>query len=176
LYRKEGSSDVQLTFEQIFKYTDFLNPISLTTLLIAGKLAQMNPNKTVLDLGSGKGYPSLLWASVFGVHVKGVDFNRTFVDHAASRAKILSLSSKTKYICQDLKDFRALGNYDIVAMLGLDFANIYGGRVQELQHFRSSLTNDGALILAEPVWLETPLPKKVLEALGANADSFVTVP
>lgn len=167
---------MRIPFEQIFKYSDILNPVSPTTLLLAGKLAQMNPNKTLLDLGSGKGYPSLLWASVFGVQVNGVDFNRIFVDYAVSRAKLLNLSNKTEYHCQDLKDFTDPNNYDIVASLGLDLNGIYGGRAQGMQRFKSMLKNDGMLVLAEPVWLEKPLPTRVPKALGIKESDFVTIP
>jgi len=58
---------MRLSYTEIFKYSDILNPISQTTLLSAGKLARLEPKKIVLDLGSGKGFPSLMWASIFGV-------------------------------------------------------------------------------------------------------------
>ena len=56
---------MKLSYTEIFRYSDILNPFSPTMLLLAGRLAQLGPEKTVLDLGSGKGYPSLLWATVF---------------------------------------------------------------------------------------------------------------
>ena len=150
--------------------------MSPATLLLAGKLAQLNPNKTLLELGSGKGYPSLLWASVFGVNVHGVDFNRAFVDYAVSRAKLLNLSGKVEYVCQDLKDFKTAKHYDVTAALGLDLNGIYGGRTQALRYLKSTLTNEGTLILAEPVWTVKPVPSEVLNGLGVKKADFVTVP
>ncbi len=166
---------MRLTFEQIFQHSDILNPISPKTLLSAGKLAQMNPSKTVLDLGSGKGYPSLLWASVFGVQIKGVDFNRTFVDYAVSRAKLLNLSDKVEYVCQDLKDFTPDKKYDIVAALGFD-VSIYGGRTQALNRFRSMLKSGGSIILTEPFWTKKPVQPRILKALNVKQEDFITIP
>jgi len=42
---------MKLSYDDIFKYSDMLNPISLTTMFLAGKLAQMDSKKVVLDLG-----------------------------------------------------------------------------------------------------------------------------
>ena len=67
---------MQLTYNDIFRHTDRLNPISSRTLFLAGKLAELAPEKTLLDLGSGKGFPSLLWASTFGVRVEGFELNK----------------------------------------------------------------------------------------------------
>jgi hypothetical protein len=58
-------------YDDIFKYTDIFNPVSLQTLLSAGKLANLGPEKTLIDLGSGKGFPSLFLCSIFGVQVEG---------------------------------------------------------------------------------------------------------
>ena len=165
-----------LTFEQIFKYSDVLNPVSPAALLFAGKLAKLNSNSSLLDLGSGKGYPSLLWASVFGIRVEGFDFNQAFVSYASSRARLLNLAEKAVYDCQDLKAFKPLDRYDVVASLGLDLNGIYGGRKQALLCFKSMLKSGGTLILAEPVWLKKRLPQKVLLGLGVKEDDFVTVP
>jgi cyclopropane fatty-acyl-phospholipid synthase-like methyltransferase len=162
---------MQITFEQIFKHSDVLNPVSQTTLLLAGKLAQMNSNKTLLDLGSGKGYPSLLLASVFGVNVNGVDFNKAFVDYANSRARLLNLTSKAEYLCQDLKGFTTDKKYDIVAALGFD-VSIYGGRTQALNCFNSMLKSGGVIILTEPVWTRKPVPPKILKALNVTQEIF----
>lgn len=166
---------MQIPFEQIFKHSDILNPISPATLLLAGKLAQMNPDKTLLDLGSGKGYPSLLWASVFGVNVHGVDFNRVFVDYAVSRAKLLNLSGKVEYVCQDLKGFTPDKKSDVVAALGFD-VSIYGGRTQALNRLKGMMKSGGAIILTEPFWTKKPVPSKIPKALGITQESFITIP
>jgi len=41
---------MKLSYNEVFKYSDVLNPISPTTLFSAGKLAQLEPKKAVLDL------------------------------------------------------------------------------------------------------------------------------
>jgi SAM-dependent methyltransferase len=164
-----------ISFEEIFKYSDIFNPLSPTTLLSAGKLAGLEPKKTFLDLGSGKGFPSLLWASTFGVHVEGFDLFESYVDYTNSRAKMLNLSGKVQYFCQDLKGYAFNKKYDVVASLGLD-TTIYGDRCKTLNYFKNLMEKDGVLIVAEPVWLKKPVPAEVLKALGVGEDSFITVP
>ena len=165
---------MKLSYTEIFKYSDILNPVSPTTLLSAGALAQLGPKKTVLDLGSGKGFPSLLWASVFGVRVEGFDVNKNYVRYANSRAKMLNLSRRVEYLCGDIREPRLSRKYDVVASLGLGIAQVYGGNSDALKIFRTMLYKDGILILAEPVWLAKPVSSEVLKALGEAEDSLLT--
>jgi cyclopropane fatty-acyl-phospholipid synthase-like methyltransferase len=163
-----------ISFTEIFKYSDILNPVSQTTLLLAGKLAQMEPKKTVLDLGSGKGFPSLLWASVFGVRVEGFDTNKNFVEYANSRARMLNLASRVEYSCRDIRELKLGRKYDVVAILGLGIAEAYGSHHDALRMFRTMLHKDGVLLLAEPVWLAKPVPPKLLKDLGEAEESLTT--
>jgi len=165
---------MKLSYTEIFKYSDILNPVSPTTLLSAGALAQLGPKKTVLDLGSGKGFPSLLWASVFGVRVEGFDVNKNYVRYANSRAKMLNLSRRVEYLCGDIREPRLSRKYDVVASLGLGIAQVYGDNSDALKIFKTILHKDGILILAEPVWLAKPVSLEVLKALGEAEDSLLT--
>jgi ubiquinone/menaquinone biosynthesis C-methylase UbiE len=167
---------MELSYTEIFRYSDILNPVSLTTLLLAGKLAQLGPEETVLDLGSGKGFPSLLWASVFGVRVEGFDVNRNYVKYANSRAKMLNLSGRVKYSCGNVKELKLSKKYDVVACLGLGVARVYGSSGDALRVLKNTLQKNGVLVLAEPVWLAKPVSSKVLKALGETEDSLVTKP
>jgi SAM-dependent methyltransferase len=167
---------MKLSYTEIFKYSDILNPVSPTTLLLAGELAQLGPKKTVLDLGSGKGFPSLLWASVFGVRVEGFDVNKNYVRYANSRAKMLNLSSRVEYLCGDIREPTLGRKYDVVASLGLGIAQVYGSYRDALRVFQNMLHKDGVLVLAEPVWLVKPVSSKVLKALGEAEDSLLTRP
>ena len=165
---------MRLSYDEIFKHSNILNPVSSTTLLLAGKLARLGPKKTVLDLGSGKGFPSLLWASTFGVRVEGYDINKNYVRYANSLAKMLNLSHRAKYSCEDVKELRLERKYDAVASLGLDITKVYGDKSDALKIFKTFLHKDGVLIFAEPIWLMKPVPAKVLKALGEAEDSFPT--
>ena len=82
---------MKLSYTEIFKHSDILNPISATSLLSAGKLAQLEPKSIILDLGSGKAFPSLLWANTFGARVEGFDINKNCVEYSNSRVKMLNL-------------------------------------------------------------------------------------
>jgi cyclopropane fatty-acyl-phospholipid synthase-like methyltransferase len=167
---------MRLSYTEIFKYSDILNPVSSTALLSAGKLAQMEPKKIVLDLGSGKGFPSLLWASVFGVRVEGFDVNKDYVGYANAHAKMLNLSDRVRYFAEDIKQLRFDRKYDVVASLGLGITPVYGSVKDALKTFKTMLHTDGVLILAEPVWLAKPVSSGVLKALGEAEDSFPTKP
>jgi SAM-dependent methyltransferase len=167
---------MKLSYTEIFKYSDILNPISPITLFLAGELAQLGPRKTLLDLGSGKGFPSLLWASVFGIRVEGFDLNKNYVRYANSRAKMLNLSHRVKYSCEDIKELRLNRKYDMIASLGLGIAQVYGSNGDALRVFKTMLHKDGILVLAEPIWLVKPVSSRVLEALSETEDSFLTKP
>jgi SAM-dependent methyltransferase len=167
---------MKLSYTEIFKYSDILNPVSPTALLLAGALAQLGPKKTVLDLGSGKGFPSLLLASVFGVRVEGFDVDENYVRYANSRAKMLNLSSRVGYLCGDIRELRLGRKYDVVASLGLGIGQVYGSNGDALRVFKNMLHKDGVLVFAEPVWLVKPVSSRVLKALGEAEDSFLTKP
>jgi cyclopropane fatty-acyl-phospholipid synthase-like methyltransferase len=165
---------MKLSYTEIFKHSDILNPISATTLLLAGKLAQLEPKSVILDLGSGKAFSSLLWTNTFGARVEGFDTDKSYVKYANSRAKMLNLSHRAKYFCKDIRELRVDKKYDVVASLGLGVAHVYGKNSDALRIFKTMLHNDGFLIFAEPVWLEKPVSPEVLEALGEVEDSFLT--
>jgi ubiquinone/menaquinone biosynthesis C-methylase UbiE len=165
---------MRLSYDYIFKYSDIFNPLSSPTLLSAGKLAQLEPDKIVLDLGCGKGFPSLLLASIFGVRIEGFDINKSYVEYANSRARMLNLSHRVKYTCEDVRELRLSRKYDVVASLGLGIANVYGDISSALRIFKTMLYEGGVLILAEPAWLLKPISSEVLKVLGEVENSFLT--
>jgi cyclopropane fatty-acyl-phospholipid synthase-like methyltransferase len=165
---------MKLSYNEIFKHSDLLNPISATTLLLAGKLAKLEPKSIILDLGSGKAFPSLLWANTFGTRVEGFDLDKNYVEYANSRAKMLNLSHRVKYSCEDIRELGLDRKYDVVASLGLGMAQVYGDSSDALKILRNMLHKDGILILAEPVWLAKPVSSEVLKALGEAEDSVIT--
>jgi cyclopropane fatty-acyl-phospholipid synthase-like methyltransferase len=162
-------------YEEIFKYTDIFNPVSQQTLVAAGKLAKLNPKKTLIDLGCGKGFPALFLAGTFGVQVEGFDLGKNNVDYANARAKLLNLSGLAQFFCQDLKGFVPSKGYDVVASLGIE-SEVYGGREAAFKFFRNTLKEGGVLLYTEPVWNKRPVPSEVLGALCSKEDSFLTVP
>jgi cyclopropane fatty-acyl-phospholipid synthase-like methyltransferase len=165
---------MELSYTEIFKHSDILNPISATTLLLAGKLAQLEPNSVILDLGSGKAFPSLLWASTFGVRIEGFDINKHYVEYANSRAKMLNLSHRVKYSCQDIRELKLNRKYDVIASLGLGIAQVYGNISNALKFFKTTLHKNGVLVLAEPAWLKKPVSSEVLKVLGETEDDLLT--
>ena len=138
---------MKLSYDDIFKYSDVLNPISPITLFKAGKLAELNSNRVILDIGSGKGFPSILWASLFGIKVEGYDFGSGFVQYANSRAELLNLSHRVKFYCKDIKEFKVIREHDFVASLGLGIAHIFGNISDALKQLRTMLRKGGVYYL-----------------------------
>ncbi len=165
---------MKLTYDDIFKYSDRLNPISSKTLFLAGKLAELGPEKILLDLGSGKGFPSLLWASAFGVRVEGFELNSKYVQYANSYARLLNLEHLVRYLCRDVRELKLRQKYDAVASLGIGIAEIYGTAKTALENFRLMLKTGGFLLLAEPVWLIKKVPEEVQKALGTSEEGLCT--
>lgn len=162
------------SYDEIFKYSEILNPISSKTLFLAGKLAEINPKKTILDLGSGKGYPSLLWASLFGTKVEGYELNKNFVNFSNSKAELLNLSHLVRYTYGDIKELKLSKRYEVVCFLGLGATEIYGSMKKALDNFERMLKDDGFLIFGEPVWLSKPVPQDVQDALQTPENKFLT--
>ena len=165
---------MELSFNLIFKYSDILNPISPHALFGGGTLAELNPTKVILDLGSGKGNPAILWASVFGVQVDGYDLMKSYVEYANARAKMLNLSNRVKFFCKDVRELKVTREYDVVASLGLGIAHTFGSIDTALRNFGTMIRKGGFLFLAEPVWLTRAIPSKVLANLGAVEEHFLT--
>lgn len=167
-----GCLFMRLTYDDIFRHSDRLNPISSKTLLLAGKLAELGPEKSLVDLGSGKGFPSLLWASVFGVRIQGFDLNREYVEHANSHARLLNLEHLAKYSCRDVRQLKLSRRFDAVASLGIGITEVYSSAKTALENLGLMLKPGGFLMLGEPVWLVKPVPKKVQKALATSEESL----
>lgn len=165
---------MKLSYDDIFKYSEILNPVSSTNLLLAGKVAQLEPKKVILDLGSGKGFPSILWASIFGVQVEGFDMIRNYVKYANTRAEMLNLSHRVKYVCKDIRKLNLDRKYDVISSLGLGVKQTYGDVSDALKNFQNMLCKDGFLIIAEPVCLVKHISSEVLESLCENEDILLT--
>lgn len=165
---------MKLTYAEIFKRSEILNPISPTALIKAAKLAGIGPTSLILDLGSGKAYPSLLWAGSFGSRIEGFDIDKSFVEYANKHAELLNLSHIAHYTCKDVTELVIDRKYDAVASLGLGVARVYGDYGNALRIFRNLLRKGGVLIFAEPVWLVKPVPPEAMMALGEAEDNLHT--
>ena len=165
---------MQVTWNDAFKHSDRLNPLSAETVLLAGKLAGFKPGKILLDLGSGKGFPSLLWASTFGIGVEGFDFSCQDVNHANSQAKFLNLGHLVKFTCRDVRQLKPNCKYDVVACLGIGLTEVYGCIINALDTFQQMTKSAGFLVLSEPVWLRKPVPECVQKELGVLETNLYT--
>jgi 2-polyprenyl-3-methyl-5-hydroxy-6-metoxy-1,4-benzoquinol methylase len=169
-----GGLLLQVTWNDAFRHSERLNPLSSETVLLAGKLAEFKPGNILLDLGSGKGFPSLLWASTFGIQVEGFDFSCQDVNHANSQAKLLNLGYLVKFTCRNVRQLKPSHKYDVVACLGIGLAEVYGSIITALNTFRQMTKSAGFLVLAEPVWLKEPVPERVQKELGVPEANLCT--
>ena len=165
---------MHLSYDEAFRTTDNLNPVSPTALFEAGRLAGLSPDKTVLDLGCGKGFPSLLWAGAFGAKVEGFDLSEASIRYAQARAEMLNLSDRIRYACGDVKELELKRKFDVVAFLGLSVVAIYGGFDEGLKRLKDYIREGGFLILSEPAWLTKPVPQETVRSLGVTEDLFAT--
>ncbi len=62
-----------------------------------GRMARLNPEHKVLDIGSGIGGPSRCLASEFGCRVKGIDLTDEYCQAATELSKQLGLSHLVEY-------------------------------------------------------------------------------
>jgi hypothetical protein len=125
-------------------------------------------------VGSGKGFPALLWSSTFEIQVIGFDFNSESVRHAKIQAELLHLSHRAKFTCRDVRELKPRRKYDVLACLGIALAEVYGSIMTPWETFKQMLKPDGFLVLAEPVWTLRPVPKKVQSDLGVPEDGLCT--
>jgi len=79
------------------------DPIKLIEYDEIVRLAELNSNDTVLDIGCGSGIQDLLLAQVCG-HVMGIDFSNRAIDAAKDFAHASKLSSKVSFVEGDVLD------------------------------------------------------------------------
>ena len=77
------------TIEDIIELSgiETLHPGGVTLTRRVAELAELKPGMKVLDVSSGRGTQSILYAKEFGVHVTGVDISEEMVKSAAENTK-----------------------------------------------------------------------------------------
>jgi predicted O-methyltransferase YrrM len=139
-----------------FAHHRIMNPLSDEVLSVIGKHA-LPGGGAVLDIGSGKGYASLLYAREFGARTTQVDVSeqwtssarRLFADEGLDRLATIHTMDADKFLIDQ-------GAYDLILCCGT--TPVYGGFSEALARLRDGLT-DGGMIAVGEISCEGVLPK-----------------
>ncbi|MBU2552450.1 MAG: class I SAM-dependent methyltransferase [Proteobacteria bacterium] len=128
-----------------------LNPIVPETVGRLGKLLDLRPGKTMLDLACGKGGVSLPLVYTYKVKLTGVDIIPDFIREAWSRAEYSGIHEFCNFITGDAADFTARSNrqWDAVLILGA-LPMIWEGLEAGLDHSVPLVKPGGSLVIGVP--------------------------
>jgi SAM-dependent methyltransferase len=82
-----------------------IEPYSFVSVALLGHVADalaLSPGKTLVDLGCGRGGPSLWLAQARSAILIGVDFSAIAVQQAADRAALFGLANQARFVVGDL--------------------------------------------------------------------------
>lgn len=126
------------------KGIDFINE----TILFIKSIAPINKYKKILDLGCGPGLYSLELSKV-GYDVLGVDYSQKSINYARKQAENAQLD--TKYIIENILDFRPSYKFDVCLLIYRIFCNFSeSNRRLLLKNIYNSLNDGGLLLLDVP--------------------------
>ena len=102
--------------------------------------------RSVLDLGCGKGAVAIGIARAHGARVLGVDGVEAFVDHAAQRARASGVHDRCRFERGDVRDAVARQRgHDLVSMLAL--GDLLGDDVETLDALRRCVVSGGHVLV-----------------------------
>jgi SAM-dependent methyltransferase len=128
-----------------------LNPLLPDTVRQFGKVMDLRPGQTVLELACGKAGVSLPMAYVYKVRLTGVDLMPDYIGEAWSRAEYSGLAELCNFRTEDAVTFvdQARGQWDAVLVLGA-LSLIWPGIENGLEKVKPLVKPGGYLIIGEP--------------------------
>jgi len=101
------------TIEDIIELSgiETLHPGGMALTRRTAELAGLKPGMKVLDVSSGRGTQSILYAKEFGVHVTGVDISEEMVNSAAENAKDEQIEDLVSFKIGDSQELPFEDNY-----------------------------------------------------------------
>lgn len=93
LYARQAESPThRAIFREVYgaEYPEEVLPLSFITRTLLRRIAQAiaaGPGQTIIDLGCGRGGPSLWVARETGASVVGIDISPVAIEHASQRAR-----------------------------------------------------------------------------------------
>jgi sarcosine/dimethylglycine N-methyltransferase len=172
-----GAEDQRLTPQQLAVLDQFHTRGLAATAELA-KLAEINADMSVLDVGSGVGGPARFLAATYGCRVTGVDLSQSFVDAARYLAERTGLSGRVSFETASALELPFDdGLFDVVllqhvAMNISDRARLYREIRRVLKSGGRFATFDVVLNGGEPhypvPWARTPATSSLLSAAATR--------
>jgi SAM-dependent methyltransferase len=137
---------------------DLQNPTSRAKLLELGARLRLHPGSEILDVGSGRGGPAILFATEFGCRVHGMELRADFHAAARARAADAGVGDRVSFVLAnaaavDLPE----ASYDVVLCLGATF--VWQGLGGTLDALEPVVRPGGNVVIGEPYWRRLPLPE-----------------
>lgn len=151
------------------------NPFTADKLVTLGAALRLEPETTVLDLGSGSGEMLCTWARDHAIRGIGVDLSALFSAQAKARAEELGVADRVHFIHADAAGYVAAEKVGVAACLGATW--IGGGVAGTIDLLAKSLLPGGIILVGEPYWRLVPPTEEVARncEAGAIAD-FLLLP
>lgn len=116
-------------------------------------------NPSILDVGCGRGGPTLELATLSGGRVTGLDIDQAALDELARRAAEEGLSDRVQVVCGSMSDLRfAEGSFDVIWSEGSMWVL---GFERALGEWRRFIRARGFLVAHETAWLRPDPPPEI---------------
>ena len=146
-----------------FAHHRIMNPLSEDLLRLIGQHTIPGPGATVLDIGSGKGYASLLFARDFAAQTTQVDVSEQWTEYARRLFDEQGLARQTEIHTMDADTFLIEPRrYRLILCFGT--TPVYGGFSEALSRLRDGLCEGGSIAVGE-ISCEGSLPKRLRDYL-----------
>ena len=143
-----------------------MNPLEEDRLMVLGSLCELSSSSRVLDVGSGKGWASLLLAEKFGARVVLIDSSTQWIGQSKQLFADHNMSDLADFHCMDAADYAFEDTaFDLIICLGT--AAIFGSFAQAIRNLKRGLRPGGYLIIGEPS-IEAHAPKDYVRFLSES--------
>ena len=151
------------------------NPFSPDKFATLGAALRLNPEDSVLDLGSGSGEMLCTCARDYGIVGTGIDMSQLFSEQANRRAEELGVTDRVKFIHGDAAGYVSDCKVNVAACVGATW--IAGGVAGTIELLARSLCSGGIILIGEPYWRQLPPTEDIARKCLANAISdFLPLP
>jgi SAM-dependent methyltransferase len=135
--------------ERLFKPGYVANLVSAWIPALDGVEAKLRTGGTVLDVGCGHGASTIVMAEAFPASTfVGIDYHAGSVDVARKRAAEAGVGDRARFEVASAEDLPGDG-YDLACVF--DALHDMGDPVAAASRIRSALSDDGTLLLVEPM-------------------------
>lgn len=155
---------------------DILNPIGMDKLDALAAICEVDADKRVLDIASGKGAMLRRWAAKRSMRGVGVDISGEFCGAARDRAREENIDDLVGFVEGEAAQYleRCQEVFDVVSCLGATW--IGGGLRGTLDLMVPRLRGpDSHLVVGEVFWSEPPPEEALRELTGDDRELFATL-